>query len=116
MRRRAVTWLAWSLAALSVVLFLCGILLSVVADSVGTGLPYDSEAFLASAIPLATLLPFPAVGAIVSARQPRNAIGWIFCGVGLLVGLNTLAHGYADYWLASGSGIKSLAETAAWFG
>ena len=108
MRRRAVTWLAWSLVALSVVLFLCGILLSGAADSVGTA--------FASAIPLATLLPFPVVGAIVAARHPRNAIGWIFCGVGLLVGLNTLAHGYADYWLASGSGIKNLAETAAWFG
>src|SRR5918998_2687721 len=108
MRRRAVTWLAWSLVALSVVLFLCGILLSGAADSVGTA--------FASAIPLATLLPFPVVGAIVAAHHPRNAIGWIFCGVGLLVGLNTLAHGYADYWLASGSGIKNLAETAAWFG
>jgi len=99
--------LAWSMVALSVVLFLCGILLSVAADSVGTG--------IASVIPLATLLPFPVVGAIVAARRPRNAIGWIYCGVGLLVGITTLAHGYADYWLASGSGIRSLAETAAWF-
>jgi hypothetical protein len=115
MRRRAVTWLAWSLAALSVVLLLCGILLSVAADAVGANLPYDSEALFASAVSLATLLPFSVVGAIVSARHPRNAIGWIFCGVSLLVGLNSLADGYADYWLASGSGIKSLAETAAWF-
>jgi len=60
-------------------------------------------------------LAFSVVGAIIASRQPRNAIGWIFGGVGLLVGLNTLAHGYADYWLASGSGIRSLAETAAWF-
>jgi MFS family permease len=108
MRRGAVTWLAWSLVALSVVLFLCGILLSVAADSVSTG--------FAGAIALATGLPFPVVGAIIAARHPRNAIGWIFCGVGLLVGLNVLAGGYADYWLASGSGVKSLAETAAWFG
>ena len=32
------------------------------------------------------------------------------------MGLTALAHGYAEYWLASGSGIRSLAETAAWFG
>src|SRR5215208_1613041 len=115
MRRRAVTWSAWSLAALPVVLLLCGSLLSVAANSVGTGFSYDSETFFASAISVATLLPFSVVGAIVAARHPRNAIGWIFCGVSLVVGLNTLADGYADYWLASGFGIKSLAETAAWF-
>ena len=32
-----------------------------------------------------------------------------------MVGLDTLAHGYAWFWLASGSGKRSLAETAAWF-
>ena len=87
------------------------------AISVGKGLPYDSETLLFSAaLNLITLLPFSVIGALIVSRQPRNAIGWIYCGVGLLVGLNTLAHGYADYWLASGSGIRSLAETAAWFG
>jgi hypothetical protein len=33
----------------------------------------------------------------------------------LVVGLNALAGGYAEYRLASSSGIRSLAETAAWF-
>jgi len=117
MRRRAVTWLAWSLVGVPAVLLLCGISLSVAANSVSTRLPYDSEAlFTSGAINLITLLPFSVIGAIIVSRQPRNAIGWIYCSVGLLVGLNTLAHGYADYWLASGSGIRSLAETAAWFG
>src|SRR5215216_6403100 len=115
MRRRAVTWLAWSLAALPVVLLLCGSLLSVAANSVGTGFSYDSETLFASAISVATLLPFSVVGAIVAARHPHNPIGWIFCGVSFVVGLNILADGYADYWLASGSGTKRLAETAAWF-
>jgi hypothetical protein len=117
MRRRAVTWLAWSLVGLPAVLLLCGISLSVAANSVSTRLPYDIETFFTSgAINLITLLPFSVIGALIVSRQPRNAIGWIYCGVGLLVGLVALAHGYADYWLASGSGIRSLAETAAWFG
>src|SRR5215203_5508873 len=93
----------------------CGSLLSVAANSVGTGFSYDSETLFASAISVATLLPFSVVGAIVAARHPRNAIGWIFCGVSFVVGLNILADGYTIYWLASGFGIKSLAETAAWF-
>jgi len=103
--------------ALSVALLVGGIALSRAAISTVPGLPYDGEAFLVGTIVnLVTLLPFSVVGAIVAARHPRNAIGWIFSGVSLLVGLQTLAHGYADYWLASGSGIRSLAETAAWFG
>jgi len=109
-------WLAWSLVPLSVALLLGGVSLSVATRSVVTGFPYGTEAFLASAAyNLATLLPFSVVGALVASRNPRNAIGWIFCGVSLVVGLDTLAHGYAAFWLASGSGITSLAETAAWF-
>jgi hypothetical protein len=55
------------------------------------------------------------VGAIIASRQPRNAIGWIFCGVGLVMGINSLAGGYAEYRLSGGYGPWSLAETAAWF-
>ena len=54
------------------------------------------------------------VGAIIASRQPRNAIGWIFCGIGLVVGINSLTGGYAEYRLAGGSAPGSLAETAAW--
>jgi hypothetical protein len=101
---------------LSVALLVGGITLSRAAISTAPELPYGGEGELGSAIfNLATLLPFSVVGAIVAARHPRNAIGWIFCGVGLLATFDSLARGYADYWLASGSGIGSLAETAAWF-
>ena len=55
------------------------------------------------------------MGALIASRQPRNAIGWIFCGIGLLVGINSLGGGYAVYSLAGGSAPGSLAETAAWF-
>jgi hypothetical protein len=116
MSRRTAAWFAWSLVALSVVLVLGGDYLSVATRSVVRGSPYDSEAFLASALyNLATLLPFSVVGAFVASRQPRNVIGWIFCSIGLVVGLDTLAKGYAEFWLESGSGTRSLAETAAWF-
>jgi len=64
---------------------------------------------------LATVLTFSVVGAIIASRQPRNAIGWIFCGVGLVMGINGLAGGYAEYRLSGGYGPWSLVETAAWF-
>jgi signal transduction histidine kinase len=61
------------------------------------------------------VLTFSVVGAVVASRHPRNAIGWIFCTMGLAAGLSALASGYAEYWLTSGSGSQSLGETAAWF-
>jgi len=116
MGRRA-AWLAWSLVTLSVALLVGGIALARMTRSTVPGLPYGSEAELDSAVlNLATVLTFSVVGAIIASRHPRNAIGWIFCGMGLVVGLGTLARGYAEFWLASGSGTRSLAETAAWFG
>src|SRR5215208_2079027 len=110
MSGRAAAWLAWSLVVLSVVLLVGGLSFALMTRSSVPERPYDGLVTLS-----VLALAFSVVGAIIASRQPRNAIGWIFGGVGLLVGLNTLAHGYADYWLASGSGIRSLAETAAWF-
>src|SRR4028119_1831464 len=113
---RAAAWLAWSLVALSVALLLGGIALSRTTGATVLELTYGSQAELDSAVlSLVTLLTFSVVGAIVASRHPRNAIGWIFCSIGLEVGIQALATGYAEYWLASGSGSRSLGETAAWF-
>ena len=110
----AATRLAWSLVALSVASLLGGIALSRTTGATVPELAYGGEAELDVAIlSLATLLTFSVVGAIVASRHPRNTIGWIFCTMGLVVGLGTLASGYAEYWLASGSGSRSLGETAA---
>src|SRR5215210_883019 len=116
MRRGAHTWLAWSLVGLAVALILGGISLARMTVSIVPDLPYDSEADPGTAIfTLATLLTFSVVGAIVASRQPRNAIGWIFCSIGLVVGLSSFTGGYAEYRLAGGSTPGRLAETAVWF-
>ena len=112
MNRRA-AWLSWSLAVLSVALLAGGIVLSRAASS---DLPFGGETNDASVVAnLVTLLTFSVVGAIIASRHPRNTIGWLFCSVGVTIGLNSFAGDYAEYWLASGSGTNSLAETAAWF-
>jgi hypothetical protein len=114
--RRAAAWLAWSLVALSVALLLGGIALARTTRATVPELTYGSQAELDSALlSLATVLTFSVVGAVVASRHPRNAIGWIFCSIGLEAGIQALATGYAEYWLASGSGPRSLGETAAWF-
>jgi hypothetical protein len=115
MDRRA-AWLAWSLAALSVALLVGGIALSRAASSTAPDLPFGGETNDASVVAnLVTLLTFSVVGAIIASRHPRNTIGWLFCSVGVTIGLNSFAGDYAEYWLAGGTSMKSLAETAAWF-
>ena len=113
---RAASWLAWSLLALSVALLLSGIALSRAASSIGTNLPFGGETDDSSVVTnLITLLPFSVVGAIIASRHPRNTIGWLFCSVGVTIGLNSFAGDYAEFWIASGFGGSSLGETAAWF-
>ncbi len=97
-------------------LLLGGAALSRAASSAVTDLSFVGETDDASVLAnLITLLPFSVVGAIVASRQPRNPIGWIFCGVGVTVGLNSFSGDLAEFWLASGFGPRSLGETAAWF-
>ncbi len=113
MSTRAAPWLAWSLVTLSVVLLVGGIALDQMARSTALGRPYYGP--VEAAFVLATVLTFSVLGAIIASRQPRNAIGWIFCGIGLVVSINSLSGSYAEYRLAGGSAAGSLAETAAWF-
>src|SRR5215212_6131615 len=113
MSGRAAAWLAWSLVTLSVVLLVGWIALAQIARSTAPGRPFYNP--VEAVFVLATVLTFSVVGAIVASRQPRNAIGWIFCGLGLVVSLNSFTGRYAGYRLAGGSAPGSLAETAAWF-
>jgi hypothetical protein len=113
MSTRAAAWLAWSLMVLSVVLVVGGLALTQMAQSTALGRPYYGPDD--AVIILTSVLTFSVVGALIASRQPRNAIGWLFCGVGLIVGINCLAGGYAEFRLSVSSAPGSLAETAAWF-
>src|SRR5215203_7270033 len=113
MSGRAAAWLAWSLVTLSVVLLVGWIALAQIARSTAPGRPFYNP--VEAVFVLATVLTFSVVGAIVASRQPRNAIGWIFCGIGLLVSLNSLSGSYVEYRLAGGYGPWNLTETAAWY-
>ena len=117
MSTRSAAWLAWSLVVLSVALLVGGVALARTMGSIPPGLPYGSVGDADTVVlSLAIVLTFSVVGAIVASRHPRNTIGWLFCAIGLAVGFNGLAGGYAEYWLVSDRGSRSLGETAAWFG
>jgi hypothetical protein len=59
-------------------------------------------------------LAFPTIGALVASRRPENPIGWIFCGTGLLYGVQAFASGYADYALLGHTGSRPGGEFLAW--
>src|SRR5262245_30717466 len=86
--------LAWSIALVSVVLVMPGLLLSIVTQLVETGrlAPFSHQFFT----PIGTLT-FCLVGALVASRQPRNPIGWLFSAVGFISALNMLGAGYSVY-------------------
>jgi hypothetical protein len=102
-------WLAWSLVVLSVVLLVSGPTLALMTRS---SVPDLNDGLVTLSV---LALAFSVVGAIIASRQPRNAIGWIFGGVGVTIGFSSFAGNYAEFWLASGFGRGVLGETAAWF-
>jgi hypothetical protein len=81
MSTRASAWLAWSLAGLSVAMFLASIVLYVLARSSQEG-PSTSGALGELSI-FGTFLAFPIVGALIASRHPKNPVGWICLAIGL---------------------------------
>jgi hypothetical protein len=61
------------------------------------------------------LLAYPTVGAIVASRRPKNPVGWILCGMGLVFGVDLFADAYAHYALAAGFDSLPGGAYMAWF-
>jgi hypothetical protein len=97
--------------ALSFALLALGVVFSFLTraapDPNAFGLPFD-------ALLSAALLAFPTVGALVASRRSGNAIGWLFCVVGVLFGVQSAAYGWGVYALLARPGALPGAELAAW--
>jgi hypothetical protein len=104
--------IAWGVWATTVALIPLAIALAVLASDVP--LPEGREEFwpLVAAL-IAQALVYGTVGAIVASRRSRNAIGWIFAGIGLALALVATAYGYADYGLYGGGDVP-LPRLAGW--
>jgi hypothetical protein len=92
MRHRAAAWLAWSLWALCVVLVVLAVLLYFYTSSVR---PHPRFVVLAG-VPL---LVYPTIGAFIVSHRPKNAVGWVLCGMGFVFEVLAFARAYADYTL-----------------
>ena len=77
----ASAWLAWTLAGLSVAMFVASIVLHVLThplqEATGAG---DT---LGELLIYGSFLAFPIVGALIASRHARNPVGWICLAVGL---------------------------------
>ena len=81
MNTRASAWLAFSLAGLSVALFLASVVVYVLVRSSQEG-PSTSGA-LGELLIFDAFLAFPIVGALIASRHPKNPVGWICLAIGL---------------------------------
>ena len=96
---RVATWLAWSLAALSLVLCAAGVVLYILTRSVQPPTTWGTGGGSAAFIFLVPFIPFPLVGALIASRHPKNPIGWICLAVGLLWMLSIFTGEYGVYGL-----------------
>ncbi len=61
--------------------------------------PFDPAAIAEGGLFLTVLLPFPLAGILILRRQPRNTVGWLLAGIGVLWAIGGVADGYARYGL-----------------
>jgi hypothetical protein len=102
MSTRVAAWLAWSLAGLSVAMFVASVALFVLTRAAQAEAP-SSLVTSRSIIDLLVSVPFlafPLVGALIASRRPHNPIGWICLAFGLLWMLLGLFDYYGVYGLA----------------
>jgi hypothetical protein len=98
--------LASGLVVLAAACLLTGHALSIASGGLGA----------VAAFATAIVLAFGSVGVLIAASQPRNPIGWLFCGIAVTGSLMSLARGLAERWLDGAGMLEWLGEAAAWYG
>jgi hypothetical protein len=109
---RTAAWLAWTLWALALMSFIVnGVLrfLNASTPTVGHRTPLVLEFWA-----LLLFMSFATAGSLVASRQPGNAIGWIFCYLGLSFSLTVAGEEYALYALVTEPSSLPGGEGLAW--
>jgi hypothetical protein len=110
MSARTATWLAWSMCALSLALAALSLLLLYLNYS-HPGVPIWAYWMPNTLITVG----FSTVGAVIAPRlPPDNPIGWVFCTIGLLIGVTHFSAQYAIYTLLAAPGSLPAGEAMAW--
>jgi two-component system NarL family sensor kinase len=120
MKTRTATRLAWSLWVVCVALIALALLLDFLRTDMFLSDPWQVLSNNRFVYPIYAVLTgmlslvYPTIGALIVLRLPRNPIGWIFCGVGLLYQLHHFSLAYSNYAMAEGLALP-WGEYAAWF-
>jgi hypothetical protein len=109
MRWRATTWLALGLWLLAVAL-VAVIIVMKLAGWHGSG-NTSSSGLVAL---LLSFIAFGTMGALVAARVPRNALGWIFLSIAILAGTSGASENYAYHALVVQPGSLPGGLAVAW--
>src|SRR5918997_1268465 len=107
---RTAALLAWFVCALSVTFTGLGLLFVVLNSS------FENLLDESLGIDAVIALTFPMVGAVIASRRPGNAVGWIFCVVGLCGGAEIFTAEYGVYALVTNPGSLPGGVIATWFG
>jgi hypothetical protein len=97
MSARAAAWLAWSLAALCVAMFVAAGVLDVLARSAQSQSNSTALGTISETVSFVLFLAFPIVGALIASRRPHNPIGWICLADGLLWMILAVTDTYSVY-------------------
>jgi hypothetical protein len=99
MSYRAAAALAWSFAALSLVMFAASVALHLATLPVQPPPAWGTGGISVVLYVYLPFLAFPLVGALIASKRPTNPIGWICLAVGLLWMLSVTSGPYAVYGL-----------------
>ncbi len=99
MSARTASWLAWSLAGLSVVMAAASVALYIATRSVEPPSTWGTGGDSAVLILLLPFLAFPLVGALIASKRPENPIGWICLAVGIIWMISLISTSYGLYGL-----------------
>jgi hypothetical protein len=100
MSSRTAAWVAWSLAGLSLAMFLASVALYVLARSAQSPGNWVTVGTVSDTLVFVLFLAFPIVGALIATRRPQNPIGWICLADGLLWMLLGMTDSYSVYGVA----------------
>ncbi len=101
MSHRAAAWLAWSLAGLTLTIFVAIIPLWFLARGAHVPSSWGADLSVGGFLGGVLFLAFPLVGALIASRRPKNAVGWLWLAIGLLWTLGGMLDYYSYYGAAT---------------
>jgi hypothetical protein len=109
MSNRAVSWLAWTVCAVTLLVLTMSMLMIVLGWS--TPLPGEWTPWRDQTVSLLGIIGAPILGGLIASRLPRNPYGWLWLGFGLGLAFQSLAQSYGAYGLVVEPGSLAAPKT-----